>query len=152
MSKKYSRQYIAEHGIGAILVFEYLYFLLQAQHGRHNLQESLTLAVKEYKRSGIHARVNESIQETFEKYGDNVDILCPILVDIAKENQLSKMLSTKDLLCPNSYTFHLNLLLSGLQVVLLISSIIVACLIGYHVINTSTPVANSWYLTYQLLT
>ncbi|KAI6168244.1 hypothetical protein EDD17DRAFT_755539 [Pisolithus thermaeus] len=28
---QYSMQYIAEHGVGAILIFEYLYFLLQVQ-------------------------------------------------------------------------------------------------------------------------
>ncbi|KAI6095326.1 hypothetical protein EDD16DRAFT_760710 [Pisolithus croceorrhizus] len=58
------------------------------QGGWDNLQESLTLAVKEYQSSGIHAKVNESIQKAFEKYGDNVDNLCPVLVHIAKENQL----------------------------------------------------------------
>ncbi|KAI6137511.1 hypothetical protein EDD17DRAFT_447191 [Pisolithus thermaeus] len=73
---------------GTILVFEFLYFLLQVQGGWDNLQESLTLAVKEYQSSGIHAKVNESIQKAFEKYGDNVDNLCPVLVHIAKENQL----------------------------------------------------------------
>ncbi|KAI6106264.1 hypothetical protein EDD16DRAFT_194405 [Pisolithus croceorrhizus] len=77
---------------GAILVFEYLYFLLQVQHGWCNLQESLTLAVKEYQSSGIHAKVNESIQQAFLKYGDNVDDLCAVLVHIAKENQLCKIL------------------------------------------------------------
>ncbi|KAI6097634.1 hypothetical protein EDD16DRAFT_596921 [Pisolithus croceorrhizus] len=92
----FSLQYIAEQGLGAILVFEYLYFLLQVQGGWDNLQDSLTLAVKEYQSSGTHAKVNESIQKAFEKYGDNVDNLCPVLVHIAKENQLSKMISRKD--------------------------------------------------------
>ncbi|KAI6106801.1 hypothetical protein EDD16DRAFT_1626511 [Pisolithus croceorrhizus] len=81
---------------GAILVLEYLYFLLQLQNGSDSIQESLALAVKEYQSSGIHAKVNESIQRAFEEYGDNVDNLCPVFVHIVKENQLSKMLSRKD--------------------------------------------------------
>ncbi|KAI6168705.1 hypothetical protein EDD17DRAFT_637077 [Pisolithus thermaeus] len=94
ISMQSSRQYIAEQGLGAILVFEFLYFLLQVQGGWHNLQEGLTLAVKEYQSSGIHAKVNESIHKAFEKYGDDVDNLCPVLVHIAKENQLSKMINS----------------------------------------------------------
>ncbi|KIK22271.1 hypothetical protein PISMIDRAFT_680487, partial [Pisolithus microcarpus 441] len=47
-SVQYSMQYYAEHGLGSILVFEYLYFLLQVQDGRNNIQECLNLAVKEY--------------------------------------------------------------------------------------------------------
>ncbi|KAI6102069.1 hypothetical protein EDD16DRAFT_367833 [Pisolithus croceorrhizus] len=66
------------------------------QGGWDNLQESLNLAVKEYQSSGIHAKVNESIQKAFQKYGDNVDNLCPVLVHITKENQLSMMISRKD--------------------------------------------------------
>ncbi|KIK13873.1 hypothetical protein PISMIDRAFT_688366 [Pisolithus microcarpus 441] len=95
-SMQYSRQYYAEHGLGSILVFEYLYFLLQVPDGRNNMQDCLTLAVKEYQGSGIHTKVNESIQKAFEKCGDNMDALCPILVHIAKENQLSKILTRKD--------------------------------------------------------
>ncbi|KAI6035734.1 hypothetical protein EDC04DRAFT_2193876 [Pisolithus marmoratus] len=37
-SMKYSMQYTAEHGIGAILVLEYLYFLLQVKDQRNDLQ------------------------------------------------------------------------------------------------------------------
>ncbi|KIK18996.1 hypothetical protein PISMIDRAFT_683515 [Pisolithus microcarpus 441] len=57
------------------------------------MQECLTLAVKEYQSSGIHNKVEESIQKAFENWGDNVDDLCPILVHIAQENQLSKILT-----------------------------------------------------------
>ncbi|KIK22643.1 hypothetical protein PISMIDRAFT_680059 [Pisolithus microcarpus 441] len=91
ISKQYSMQYVAEHGLGSILVFEYLY-LFQVQNGRNNMQEGLTLAVKEYQSSGIQAKVNESIQKAFDMHGNNVDILCPILVHIAMENQLCKIL------------------------------------------------------------
>ncbi|KAI6094772.1 hypothetical protein F5141DRAFT_835906 [Pisolithus sp. B1] len=80
---------------GAVLVFEYLYFLLQARNGRQDLQEDLTSAVEQYQSSGTCAKVNTLIQEAFEKYGDNVDVLCPILVHIAQQNQLSKMLNHK---------------------------------------------------------
>ncbi|KIK17669.1 hypothetical protein PISMIDRAFT_685004 [Pisolithus microcarpus 441] len=94
-SMQYSAQNIAENGIGAILVFEYLYFLLQVKQGRNDIQKDLNLAVKKYESSGIQATVNKLIQEAFQNHGDNVEIICPILVKIAKENQLSKMLNRK---------------------------------------------------------
>ncbi|KIK14515.1 hypothetical protein PISMIDRAFT_687869 [Pisolithus microcarpus 441] len=89
---QYSRQCIAEDGVGAILVFEYLYFLLQEKDGSNSLQEDLNLAAEEYKSSGIHAKVNKLIQAAFQNHGDDVETLCPILVKIAQQNQLSKML------------------------------------------------------------
>ncbi|KAI5999100.1 hypothetical protein EDD15DRAFT_2363126 [Pisolithus albus] len=92
---EYSRQYIAENGIGAILVFEYLYFLLQVKDGRNDLQEDLNFAVDEYKSSGIQAKVNKLIQEAFQSYGDNVEILCPILVKIAQQNQLYQTIDAR---------------------------------------------------------
>ncbi|KAI6099959.1 hypothetical protein EDD16DRAFT_494331 [Pisolithus croceorrhizus] len=45
-----STLYVAEHGIGSILVFEYLYFLLQARDDQDGLQEHLTLAVERYQK------------------------------------------------------------------------------------------------------
>ncbi|KAI6023695.1 hypothetical protein BKA83DRAFT_4125201 [Pisolithus microcarpus] len=74
-----SMQYIAEHGIGSILVFECLYFLLQTRNAGHGLQEQLDLAVEIYQSSGVHAKVSKLIQEAFEKYGEEEEILCPIL-------------------------------------------------------------------------
>ncbi|KIK12501.1 hypothetical protein PISMIDRAFT_689417 [Pisolithus microcarpus 441] len=91
-SKQYSRQYIAENGIGAILVFEYLYFLLQVTAGRKDIQEDLNLAAQEYQSSCIHANVNKLIQEAFQSHSDNVEVLCPILVKIAHQNRLCKIL------------------------------------------------------------
>ncbi|KAI6103364.1 hypothetical protein F5141DRAFT_1065201 [Pisolithus sp. B1] len=64
-------------------------------NGRNDLQKDLTSAVEKYQGSGIHAKVNTLIQEAFDKYGNNVDVLCPILVDIAQQNQLSKMLDSR---------------------------------------------------------
>ncbi|KAI6162610.1 hypothetical protein EDD17DRAFT_1573587, partial [Pisolithus thermaeus] len=84
----HSMQSIAENGIGAILVFEYLYFLLQEKAGGNDLQEDLNFIVEKYQSSGIQAKVNKLIQEAFKVHGNNVEILCPILVDIALQNQL----------------------------------------------------------------
>ncbi|KAI6016055.1 hypothetical protein PISMIDRAFT_689537, partial [Pisolithus microcarpus 441] len=92
-SMQYSAQNIAQNGIGAILVFEYLYFLLQVKPGRNDLQEDLNLAGEEYQSSGIQAKVNKLIQEAFQNHDDNVEVLCPILVKIAQGNQLSKILN-----------------------------------------------------------
>ncbi|KAI6113984.1 hypothetical protein F5141DRAFT_684951 [Pisolithus sp. B1] len=80
---------------GSILVFEYLYFLLQARNAQNSLQEHLTLAVEAYQSSGVHTKVSMLIQTAFQKYGEDVETLCPILVNIAEENQLSMMLSRK---------------------------------------------------------
>ncbi|KAI5990567.1 hypothetical protein F5J12DRAFT_475985 [Pisolithus orientalis] len=78
-----SMKFIAQHGIGAILVFEYLYFLLQGKGRKGDLQENLTLAVKHYQTSA------------FQEHGENVEVLCSIFLDIAKKNQISKILSSK---------------------------------------------------------
>ncbi|KAI6025421.1 hypothetical protein EDC04DRAFT_239102 [Pisolithus marmoratus] len=77
---------------GAVLVFEYLYFSLQGKEDGHDLQEDLTLAVKKYETSGVHANVQKHINAAFQEHGEDVEILCPILVDIAKQNQMCKML------------------------------------------------------------
>ncbi|KAI6026798.1 hypothetical protein BKA83DRAFT_4124388 [Pisolithus microcarpus] len=66
--------------------------MVLVKDGRNGLQEDLNLAAKEYKRSGIHAKVNKLIQEAFQNHGDDVEILCPILVKIAQQNQLCKIL------------------------------------------------------------
>ncbi|KAI6104561.1 hypothetical protein EDD16DRAFT_1637176, partial [Pisolithus croceorrhizus] len=68
---------------GAILLFEYLYFLLQVKTVGNDLQENLNFIVEKYQSSGIHAKVNKLIQEAFKMHGNNVEILSPILVDIA---------------------------------------------------------------------
>ncbi|KAI6104273.1 hypothetical protein EDD16DRAFT_1699753 [Pisolithus croceorrhizus] len=92
-SMQSSMQYVAEHGIGAVLVFEYLYFLLQARNAQRGLQEYLNLAIQTYQSSGIHDQVNKLIQEAFQKYGEDVETLSPVFVGIAEENKLSKMLN-----------------------------------------------------------
>ncbi|KAI6101860.1 hypothetical protein F5141DRAFT_1065820 [Pisolithus sp. B1] len=62
---------------------------------RNDIQEELNSAVREYQSTGVHAKVNKFIQEAFQKYGEDMEVLCPILVDIAKENQISKNLNWK---------------------------------------------------------
>lgn len=81
---------LVEHGIGSIIVFEYLYFLLQVKN--RDEQRSLTLAAEEYQKSGRQHIVCKQIEAVFQEHGENVKILCPILVDIAKQNQMSKSL------------------------------------------------------------
>ncbi|KAI6020602.1 hypothetical protein EDC04DRAFT_395438 [Pisolithus marmoratus] len=68
-SKKYSLQYTAEQSIGAILILEYFYFLLQVKDQRNDLQV---------------------INEAFQEHGDNVENLFPILFQVAKEKQMSR--------------------------------------------------------------
>ncbi|KIO11971.1 hypothetical protein M404DRAFT_994048 [Pisolithus tinctorius Marx 270] len=84
-----SMQHVVEHGIGALLVFEYLYFLLQEKTGR-SLRRCLAFAVNEYQTSNVKANVHQLIKAAFMEHGHNIDILCPILVDIARNNQMLK--------------------------------------------------------------
>ncbi|KAI6159845.1 hypothetical protein EDD17DRAFT_1898519 [Pisolithus thermaeus] len=88
--------YIVEHGIGSILVFEYMYFLLQVNPDEKNVEKHFKIAVKEYQTSGVQAKVIALIAVAFQEHGENVEVLCPILVNIAKENQMSKKLLGQD--------------------------------------------------------
>ncbi|KAI5980438.1 hypothetical protein EDC04DRAFT_79275 [Pisolithus marmoratus] len=94
-SMKYSMQYTAEHGIGAILILEYLYFLLHVKDPRNDLQVALDLSVDEYQSSGTRESVCKLINGAFKEHGENVEILCPILLQIAKEKQMSKTMNRK---------------------------------------------------------
>ncbi|KAI5980607.1 hypothetical protein EDC04DRAFT_3100469 [Pisolithus marmoratus] len=98
--------YIIEHGIGelyhlmasntyywlitagSILVFEYLYFLLQASPDEQNVEKHFNMAVKEYQMSGVQTKVMALVAAAVQEHGEDVEVLCPILVDVAKENQM----------------------------------------------------------------
>ncbi|KAI6149800.1 hypothetical protein BKA82DRAFT_393771 [Pisolithus tinctorius] len=88
ISPQSSMQFIAEHGIGAVLVFEYLYFLLQANKLNSDIQTGLKLAVSMYQTSGVQATVAKLVTAAFQQHGEDVKSLSPILVGIAKENQM----------------------------------------------------------------
>ncbi|KAI6101818.1 hypothetical protein F5141DRAFT_1135905, partial [Pisolithus sp. B1] len=77
---------------GSILVFEYMYFSLQVNPDEQNVEKHFRMAVKEYQTSGVQAKVTALIVVAFQEHGENVEVLCPILVNIAKENQMSKKL------------------------------------------------------------
>ncbi|KAI6004570.1 hypothetical protein EDC04DRAFT_1015076 [Pisolithus marmoratus] len=92
-SKEYSLQYTAEQGIGAILILEYLYFVLQVKDQRNDFQVALDLAVHVYQTSGTRDSVCKLINEAFQQHGEDVEILCPILLQVAKEKQMSRMMT-----------------------------------------------------------
>ncbi|KAI6013898.1 hypothetical protein EDC04DRAFT_680293 [Pisolithus marmoratus] len=94
-SMQHSLQFTAEHGIGAILVLEYFYFLVQDKDARNDLQAALDLSVAEYQTSGTRESVCKHINEAFQAHGENVDILCPILLQVAKEKQMSRTMNRK---------------------------------------------------------
>ncbi|KIN99268.1 hypothetical protein M404DRAFT_1004932, partial [Pisolithus tinctorius Marx 270] len=78
---------------GCVIVFEYLFFQLQVKDRgatRKGLQQDLTLTVQKYQKSGVQKIVNACIAEAFQQHGERVDNLCPMLVGIAKEHQMSK--------------------------------------------------------------
>ncbi|KAI6151284.1 hypothetical protein BKA82DRAFT_4125944 [Pisolithus tinctorius] len=84
---------LAEHGIGCVIVFECLFFQLQAKDGanaKKDLQQDLTEIVKKYQKSGVQNAVIAHIAAAFQQHGESVDDLCPMLVGIAQENQMSK--------------------------------------------------------------
>ncbi|KIN97617.1 hypothetical protein M404DRAFT_889515 [Pisolithus tinctorius Marx 270] len=86
-------QALAEHGIGCVIVFEFLFFQLQVKDGgtnRMDLQQDLTVIVRKYQKSGVQSTVIACIAEAFQQHGENVDDLCPTLVGIAQANQMSK--------------------------------------------------------------
>ncbi|KAI6038359.1 hypothetical protein EDC04DRAFT_1995361 [Pisolithus marmoratus] len=88
-SIQYSMQYTAEQGI------EYMYFLLQATDGKQDWQAYLDVAAEEYENSGTRASVCKLIKAAFQEHDANLDILCPIFVQVAKENQMSRKLNRK---------------------------------------------------------
>ncbi|KAI6141982.1 hypothetical protein BKA82DRAFT_746084 [Pisolithus tinctorius] len=65
-----------------------------AKTGR-TLQQDLAFAVNEYQTSDVKANVHHLIEAAFIEHGENIENLCPILVHIAKENQMSKRGSRK---------------------------------------------------------
>ncbi|KAI6142238.1 hypothetical protein BKA82DRAFT_2603790 [Pisolithus tinctorius] len=94
MSRQPSMLAIAEHGIGCVIVFEYLFFQLQVVKDggttQKDLQQDLTVIVSKYQKSGVQKTVIAHIAEAFQQHGDSVDDLCPMLVGIAQANQMSK--------------------------------------------------------------
>ncbi|KIO05029.1 hypothetical protein M404DRAFT_1000118, partial [Pisolithus tinctorius Marx 270] len=91
MSRQPSMMALAEHGIGCVIVFEYLFFQLQVKGGgttRMDVKQNLKVIVREYKKSGVQHTVIAHIAEAFQQHGESVDALCPMLVDIAQANQM----------------------------------------------------------------
>ncbi|KAI5980692.1 hypothetical protein EDC04DRAFT_3100364 [Pisolithus marmoratus] len=67
---------------GCILVFEYSYFLMELKEDEQDVQRHITAAVEQYQASGTQGNVMELIHKAFEEHGEDVETLCPILVDI----------------------------------------------------------------------
>ena len=76
--------------VGCILVFEYLYFLLQSN--KDEKHASLELAINTYHTSGTQATVANSLQNAIDQhYGDNHDTLSRAIIDIILSNQMCKL-------------------------------------------------------------
>ena len=82
--------------IGCILIFEYLYFLLQCNK---NPGPALELAVNTYQHSGIQATVINSLQTVIQQHGDDHDTLCKVIIDIIVNNQMCMLFFYKFLKC-----------------------------------------------------
>ena len=86
--------------IGCVLIFEYLFFLLQ-----NNKDEShiLKLAINTYQQSGIQATIVNSLQNAIQQHGDDYDTLFKVIIDIVLNNQMC-MLSFSYILHHIEYT------------------------------------------------
>ena len=72
---------------GCILVFEYLYFLLQSSN--NDPEHALKLAVDTYQSSGTQATVISSLQDAIQQYGNDHDTLLDrVIIDIILHNQM----------------------------------------------------------------
>ena len=72
---------------GCILIFEYLYFLLQSNK---NQRHTLELAINTYQKSGIQATVINSLQDAIHQYENDHDTLSKVIIDIIINNQMCK--------------------------------------------------------------
>ena len=71
--------------IGCVLIFEYLFFLLQSNKDESHI---LKLAINTYQQSGIQATVVNSLQNAIQQHGDDYDILFKVIIDIVLNNQM----------------------------------------------------------------
>ncbi|KAI6139295.1 hypothetical protein BKA82DRAFT_4223615 [Pisolithus tinctorius] len=60
---------------------------------KNDLQLDLTTVIQKYQQSSVQNTVNAQIAVAFQKHGESVDDLCPMLVDIAQANQMCKTYS-----------------------------------------------------------
>ena len=73
---------------GCILIFEYLYFLLQ---NTKDQSHSLELAINTYQNSGTQATVTDSLYDAIQQYGDNHDIFFKVTTGIILNNQMCEL-------------------------------------------------------------
>ena len=79
--------YSSNNITGCILIFEYLYFLLQRNKNQRHTWE---LAINTYQKSGIQATVINSLQDAIHQYENDHDILSKVIIDIIMDNQMCK--------------------------------------------------------------
>ncbi|KAI6140656.1 hypothetical protein BKA82DRAFT_245496 [Pisolithus tinctorius] len=82
---------IAEHGIYCLLIFEYCYFLLQNGQAPVN-EDVVSLAVNEYKSSGMEATIQQAVKSAVEQHGHDWRVLCQTLLQTILDNRLSHKL------------------------------------------------------------
>ncbi|KAG6332286.1 hypothetical protein ID866_6803 [Astraeus odoratus] len=76
--------------VRCILVYEYSYFMVHNKKGA-NYSEVFPIAVEAYI-SSKQVIVKKAIEGAIQDHGDDIDGLCQAVIDIAKENCMSKML------------------------------------------------------------
>ena len=71
--------------IGCVLIFEYLFFLLQSNKDECHI---LKLAINTYQQSGLQANVVHSLRDVIQQHGDDYDTLEKVIIDIVLNNQM----------------------------------------------------------------
>lgn len=83
---------IVLYAVGCLLVVEHSYFLLQ--HGHCDWQKGLSVAVEEYRGSGVQTTVSQAIRDAVHYHGDDTLGLCEAVQHIIKENRMSNKFLT----------------------------------------------------------
>ncbi|KAL4063487.1 hypothetical protein V8B97DRAFT_1992056 [Scleroderma yunnanense] len=85
-----SMQQCIIHGAGCILIFEYLYFYMQATTDQKDI---ITLAVKEYQQSSTQSTVVNALYHTIQEHSKDHFKLLQAIFDIIVENCMSNKFS-----------------------------------------------------------
>ncbi|KAI5995106.1 hypothetical protein EDD15DRAFT_2195734 [Pisolithus albus] len=84
-------QSVAEHGVACLLIIEYCYFLLLNEQSPTK-EDVVPLAIKEYKSSGVAAKIHHAVEAAVQQHDHNMDELSRNLLQLVLENQMSQRL------------------------------------------------------------
>jgi len=74
---------------GCLIIYEYCYFCLQR---RGNTQNIISLAVKQYEKSGTQANVFQDLEQVLQAHDHDHVTLQRLLVDVILRNRMCKLI------------------------------------------------------------